>query len=115
MSLALVAAGCGSAKARPPEHRATVTVSSSRPSGTTGAGVIIAIAGRRLTLQNVKTGTLVRCKYGAGANLPPPGGEVTGSSDYVPVKAEKKPSSGGGIRLRHLRNGSVSVVCTRPH
>ena len=104
--LAVVAAGCGAAKARSKEHLATVTVSTSRLSGTS-SGSVVTVVGRRITLPDVKTGALVKCGNGAGARVPAPGESVIGSS------ATNK--SGGGIQLRHLRNGSVTVACTRPH
>ena len=52
---------------------------------------------------------------GTGAEVPAPGDSVFGSSTSISKAGRTNPSSGGEIRLWHLRNGSINVSCTPPH
>lgn len=55
------------------------------------------------TIANVKTGALIRCKGGPGAEVPPPRQGVGGSADG--------PASSGEIQLTHRQDGSVVASC----
>jgi hypothetical protein len=71
-------------------------------SGTKGRSGSVTITGTT-TIANVKTGALIRCKGGPGAEVPPPGQGVTGSADG--------PSSSGEIQVDHRQDGSVVASC----
>jgi hypothetical protein len=104
----VVLAGCGSTK---------TSGSGTRPLNGSLARSIT-VAGRAATIPNVKTGTRVTCKGwpGPGAKVPPPGGGVAEEARQDTVTsgpASTGPSSSRELQLRHLRNGSITVSCTR--
>jgi hypothetical protein len=71
-------------------------------SGTKARSGSITITGTT-TIADVKTGALIRCKGGPGAEVPSPGQGVTGSADG--------PSSSGEVQVNHLQDGSVVAAC----
>jgi hypothetical protein len=77
-------------------------------------GGSITVFGSAVTIPNVKTGTLVTCKGGAGAKVPPPGQGVDESAAQgsISKSGTTGPSSTSGLRLEHLTNGSITVACT---
>ena len=79
-----VAAGCGSGKVF-------------RSMSVTGPTVT--------TVQNVKTGALIRCNGNVGAKVPSPGHGVNGSS------SGSSPALSSEIGLRRLQDGSLVISC----
>jgi hypothetical protein len=83
--LGLAAAGCGSGTKKLTAGSITVTAV-----GTT-------------TIASVATGTMIRCKPGTAAGVPPPGHGVTGNADGPKVSSM--------IQVTHRGDGSAVVVC----
>jgi hypothetical protein len=81
----LAAAGCGSGAKKPTAGSITVT-----RMGTT-------------TISSIATGTMIRCKPGTGAGVPPRGQGVGGNADGAEMSSM--------IQVRHRRDGSAVVVC----
>jgi hypothetical protein len=69
----------------------------------TGSGGPLTVTGTT-TIANVKTGALIRCKGGPGAEVPPTGQGVGANADG--------PSSSGELQLSHRQDGSVVAVCS---
>jgi hypothetical protein len=55
------------------------------------------------TISSVATGTMISCKGGTGAEVPPPGRGVTGTADGPAVSSV--------IQVTHRNDGSAVVVC----
>ena len=91
-TLGVIAAGCGATK----KTVLTITDSAPSPPATT-------VTGTR-TIPNAATGTLIVCKSGPSALVPPDGKEVSGTADG-------RGKSAGTVQLAHAHDGSVRVVC----
>jgi hypothetical protein len=57
------------------------------------------------TVENVKTGALIRCNGTVGAKVPPPGHGVSGSADG------SSPALSAEIDLKRLEDGSLVISC----
>lgn len=108
--LALV--GCASTK--------KAASGSIRVVATTTAGELVAarnltVLGPTATIANVRTGTRVRCKgwLGPGVEVPPQGEAARANGGAVKITSTGKKTSlpSESLQLKHLRNGSIRVVC----
>ena len=111
--LGLAAAGCGATK------KIVVKVDTTPPptgvlSTTNPPGMITVSLGATATASKVKTGTLVRCEGGPSARVPPRGVAISKSSWEETVNATTPAPSPAEIRLTHLQNGSVRIICKPP-
>ena len=79
------------------------------------ANRITLAASTTVTISNAKTGTLIKCRGGAGAKVPPPGVLIAGPDPRVVGAPDAIPSRFGEIDLTHLRNGLVTVTCKKRH
>jgi hypothetical protein len=74
----------------------------------------ITVTGRSTLFSGLKTGTLVRCKGGPRATVPPLGGSAAAGEDQlIPVGTTPPPSSAPSreIQVTHRQNGVVKVSC----
>lgn len=108
-ALGFAGAGCGATK------KIVVTVStSSLPAKIAAAKTrTITVVGSTTTaFPNVVSGTTIKCKGwpGRGVKVPPPGSEANVGVGKATPNGTAPPSH--GMQVTHLRDGSVTVVCT---
>jgi hypothetical protein len=111
------AAGCGAAK----KNVSTVVTNPGTTAITNGGPVVparptITVLEPNTTVTNVKTGIWIRCKGwpAPGVQVPPRGGSLVANVGTVTAtvgSTRTGSSSSEELRIRHLRNGSIRVVC----